>query len=381
MNSDTKHKARVPSHPPRTKRVKIRVERVGEEHRELLLNFHRREWDGGAGATERQPNVSIPQWLCLRGDEPIGYLGTLPARFRLAGRDIDGHWFKGLWVTQAYRAGPVGHLLVERGVQDLGFVGAHVVAAPARRLMESVGLRPRCTLVDYVRLLRVGKVLKSADLSITGLPAGVQKAIGLVRHTPLPQLAGAFGLGAWSAVATLADQSAAGLTSKTGWSALSTHFDELWIRLEDQVRVSVVRNAARLRDRYSSHPGYELVSVWRGEILEGWAVLRQPNPSADPRFASLRVALISDVFFPIQNPGAGIAAIGAAETLARSWGCDAVVCSGNHSSLGTVLSRRGYLPASRKVQVLTSGGTDDEEQQGAGEIWVTRGDARSDASF
>ena len=148
---------------PRSGRKRVTVERVGPRHRELVTEFFRREWGGdrplAEGAERRTPDPSVPQWVCLRGDEAIGYLGTIPTTLYMAGAPVAAHWLKGFWVTEQYRGGPVGHLLVEQALEELGVVGSQVVAPAARRVLEALGLTLRCRLFDRVLPLRAGRIV------------------------------------------------------------------------------------------------------------------------------------------------------------------------------------------------------------------------------
>jgi hypothetical protein len=180
---------------------------------------------------------------------------------------------------------------------------------------------------------------------------------------------------------TMADLRSRSFTARAGWDVPPVAIDDLWARLCDQVRTSQERDARYVLGRYSTEGVYDFTSTWREGTLMGWAVVRWPGQGGDPRLSGLKVALISDLLFPIADPFVGAATLRGAERVARQLGADALVCSGSHPELERLLARRGYVALPGTVQVHAR---DAEHHRFGGErhdLWITRGDARSDEAF
>jgi len=369
---------------------------VGPEHAEGLRVFFAREWGSGTSDSSEGPaeeklqggdtdlDCSIPQWVCLRNDEAIGYLGTIPLMLRVGGKRTEATWLKGFWVTEQYRSGPVGPMLLEKAVSELDLIGSQVVAPAARRVQESQGFTHRCTLFNRVLLTRAHRVLGRIDLEQVGagtMPAPVRAAVKGLQAVGLMTVAGGVaGLGI-RGLGLVTGASSRNYRLHEGWDVDSRALDDLWERLRDQVHTTPSRNAASLFERYAEGEMHTLLSVWSADTLEGWAVLRRPGQSTDPRLSGLRIASLADVFYPIANPRVGAAAVRAAEAAARQHAADAVLCSGSHPALETLVARRGYLPFPGNVQIMARDGESHAFAKKSADMWVTRGDARSDEGF
>jgi GNAT superfamily N-acetyltransferase len=350
----------------------------------MLLDFFRKEWGSGSDSDAGEVDLSVPQWVCVRGGEAIGYLGTIPSSFRVNGEQVHASWLKGFWVTERYRSGPIGPMLLEKALSELDLVGSQVVAPAARRVLESQGVTHRCTLFNRVLLLRAHRVAGRIDLGGIGLraaPAPMLAGIRTLQKLGVMTVLGAIAGGGIRLVGATASLGSGGFSVREGWSLDARVVDDLWKRLRDQVSTSPDRSYRSLVQRYGAGDVHDLLSIWTGEKLEGWVVVRRPGRSVDPRLSGLRVASIADVYFPIDRPVVGVRAVRAAEHLARGHGADALLCSGSHPVLERVLARRGYVGLPRTVAVLARDGVRHAFANGGEHMWVTRGDARSDESL
>lgn len=382
-----------PSRAGRKPRARIAVERLGPEHAEPIQDFFAREWGGdGAGSDgsgevdPREPalDFSTPQWICLRNGEAIGYLGTIPVVFRVGGERLSATWLKGFWVTEKYRSGPVGPMLLKQAVSELDLIGSQVVAPAARRVQESEGFTHRCTLFNRVLLVRAHRVLGRVDLQqvVPGsVPAPLRTVAKVLQTIGVMSIAGGVAGLCIRGLGRIADAGSRAYTVRGGWDIDDHALDDLWARLRDQVHTTPDRAAESLRDRYEGDGKHDLYSVWSGDTLEGWSVLRRPAASTDPRLSGLRVASIADVFYPIGEPRVGSAARRAAEDGARRHGADAVLCSGSHPALQRLVAHRGYLTFPANVLIMARDGVAHAFATGGENMWVTRGDARSDEGF
>jgi GNAT superfamily N-acetyltransferase len=360
------------------------VERVTARHKAAVVAFFRREWGGADSPGHPHFDPGVPQWVCLRGDHAIGYLGSIPARFRLRGSTVDGHWLKGFWVQPEYRSGPVGFMLLKKAVSELGVIGVSTVALPARRLFEALGVPDRCPLFNRLLLLRTQRVLGTLDPARSGISAAPAWTYPVVRGLQKTRLM--LGIAAVAAVALRAyrlpsDVSARGFTIRCGWDVADHQLDGLWARLQDQVQATPVRDAPAITSRYRDDGAYDLVTVWSGSTLEGWSIVRQPNEVPDPRLSGLRVASLSDALYPLIRPAVGAAVVRGAESSARVHRADALLCSASHPAFERVLSRRGYAPLPANVHFMARDSAEYTFGTLPDEIWVTRGDAYSDETF
>lgn len=361
------------------------MERVGSEHEAALTTFFVREWGGSSTDGPSQHvgfDASIPQWVCLRNDEAIGYLGTIPVDLRLAGRPIEASWLKGFWVSEPYRSGPIGPMLLERAVSELDVVGSQIVDPAARRVLESHGFTHRCTLFNRVLLLHPRRVLSRIDLDRIGLglPAVIRLLVKSLQKAGIMGLLGGLGSIGLAAPRLIDDGRARGLSVRYGWDVSPSDMDALWEELRDQVHTTPDRSAASITERYPA-ASHDLATIWSGNRLRGWVVIRRPGPQGDLRLSGVRVASVADIFFPVDEDSVGRKALHAAERLGRSNGGDALLCSGSHPALDRRTAARGYLTVPGTVLIMARDGRDHSFATGAENIWVTRGDARSDETF
>lgn len=374
------------------------VGRVRDEHNGQLAAFLLAAWGQQSSEADVaewrarearsnpiEPGVEPPKWVFTRGDEIIGYLGTIPVSFVIEGTEAPGHWLKGFWVLPQYRGGPVGFAILQQAMGELGVVGSTLVAEPARRLMEAEGMLDLGVLYNRVRILRAARLLKELDVAGLGL-GGVSKvaSVGLevVRRTRTSPLVGAAMDGAVRLRATARGRPPSGLVQTFGWESISREqLDGAWRGFAKTVRATSVRDGAFVQWRYSTWGSYEVAGVWQGGALRAWSIVRRPGRQSEGRLKGLSVATLSDVLYPADEPALGLAAVAAAERLARDMGADALLCSGTHAALERVLARRGFLSAPPNLHLLVRDPHGRASAVDLTDWWLTRGDGQADESL
>ena len=380
----------------RTKRARAGgVSTIEDRHNAAVAAFLRAAWgeESSAGsvaewrAREARANpvergVEPPKWIFTKGEEVIGYLGTMPARFVVEERETSAHWLKGFWVLREYRSGPVGFAILDRAMADLGMAASTLVAEPARKLMEARGMSDLGLLFNRLRVLRPGRLLGGLDvagLDMAGLSPIVTGGLRLLQHTRTTGLAG-LGLSSATVLATaLRGRPSSRVRCTYGWSSVTREdLDLAWEAFRPTIRAASSRAGSMIDWRYRQWDTYDVAAAWDGDVLRGWAIVRRPHADTEGRLKGLWVASLSDILFPLDRPDVGLTVLAAAERLAIRMGADALLCSGTHASLDRVLARRGFVRIPANLHFLVR----DPEQKAASiplrEWWLTRGDGRSD---
>lgn len=344
------------------------------------------EWrERDARSNPVEPGTEPPKWVFTRGDEIIGYLGSIPVRFVVDGREASGHWFKGFWVLPQYRSGPVGFAILQHALGELRMAASTLVAEPARRLMEAEGMSDLGTFYNRVRVLRTARLLRELDvgsLGLRGVSTLAATALEVLRRTRTTRVVGAALDGAVGLLVTARGRPRRDVTQARGWESIDQeHFDGAWQAFSKTVRATSVRDGAYLRWRYGTSERYEVVGVREEGALRAWAVVRRPSRHAEGRLKGLSVASLSDVLFPANEPHLGLAAVAGAERLAREIGADALLCSGTHPALERVLAKRGFLAAPPNLHFLVHDPDGHASATSVGDWWLTRGDGQADESL
>jgi hypothetical protein len=158
--------------------------------------------------------------------------------------------------------------------------------------------------------------------------------------------------------------------------------NNLWQRTRATLAASSVRDARYLSWRYDRDPVYERLALYDSRRMAAAAVVRRPRETGDPRLGGIKVATLSEVIFPVDEPASGEAAIAAAEQTARRMGADAMLCGASHPALAAILKKRGYLRPSGNLHfMLRDPGRVHELPASLGAWWLTRGDALTDQMF
>lgn len=374
------------------------VSSLEDRHNEQVAVFFGKAWGQQSSAAdvaewrERDartnpvtPGAEPPKWVFVKGDEVIGYLSSIPTRFVVDETERIGHWLKGFWVLEEYRGGPVGFAILQRAMTDLGVAASTLVAEPARRLMEAEGMTDLGLFFNRLKVLRCGRLLRKLDverLDLEGLSGTVARGVRVLQVTRTAGLAGACVSAATWAASTIRGTPPRGLRVTRGWDSVSDRdLDEAWSGFAGTVRAGSVRDASLVRWRYDVGDYYDLVGVWTGQTLRAWAIVRKPSVDKDGRLKGISVASLSDVLFPADQPGLGLAAVAAAEDVARGMGADALLCSGTHGALDAALGRRGFVPLPGNLHILLRDPDTDPTEVPLTEWWLTRGDGRADESF
>ncbi|MGH7625893.1 MAG: hypothetical protein ACREOJ_11350, partial [Gemmatimonadaceae bacterium] len=335
------------------------------------------------------PGVAPPAVAFMRGDEILGYLGTIPVNFWNGETEIPSHWLKGFMVLPEYQNGPVGAAVLKELLKHVELSGIMTVAVPARRLFSSVGYADCGVLPNYISTIRPARIARNLDVAALGLglPSWLQRGTVLSQRMGVATLAGLLmgvGIAAWRFVRDGASELDVDIG---GALPAADALDGLWLRSRATLRSAAVRNGAFLNWRYAPAAGstYEAVAVRErgaGKRLVAIALVRRPNEVTDPRLKGIKVATLSDILFPTDQPAAGVAAISGAERIARRMGADALVCAASHPVLGAALRQRAAfrIPGNVHLMIRNIDGTPllptDRESW-----WATRGDASSDEVF
>lgn len=383
--------------PPSRRRPSVHVGPPEDRHNAALARFIQASWgqvsdaqsvadwrEREARENQAEPGTEPPKWVFTRGDEVLGFLGTVPEQFHVSGGTFVAYWLRGFQVDPAYRSGPVGFELVKTAVQTIGATAVSTVAPEARRLFAAHGLAPCGVLFNRLRPLNSGKILRQLNSpeARERLPAPVRLAGKVLQNASATRPAGSVVDGLLAAGSAIRGRCPRGVRVTLGWDALiDESLDRLWEEVRTEIPAATVRDARWVRWRYARSEVYSALGVWRGARLLGWAVVRAPSPQAVGRLGGLAVASLSDLLFPPQDTDAGLAVVAAAEDEARRLGADALLCSGSHPALERVLKRRSFLSFPGDVHFMARSSGDRDFPDHLHDWWLTRGDAQSDGAL
>ena len=383
-------------------RPSVQVTRVTDAEADSVAEFMRRVWGStvtgerirrslreGARTNPAVIGEPIPSVVYRRDDEALGYLGSIPVRFWNGRSEVAAHWLKGFMVLPEHQSGPVGFGLLREMLRHVDVAGTMTVAQPARRLFQAVGFADCGALPNYIAVLRGGRVAQSVDVGALGsaVPSVVRRAIIGAQGTGLASVGGAcaaFARRSWNA---LRGASATTSVDLSGELPSPDSLDRLWLRARQRIAACAVRDGRYFHWRYNARRGgtYEVAAVReRGTRarLVGLAVVRRSGDSADPRLRGLRLATLADVLFDPRDERAGMAALKAAERLARRMGADALLCTTAQPTITRLLTRRFYLKTSGGVHMMVREPRAERRLSTRVEDWwLMRGDANSDDAF
>jgi len=335
-----------------------------------------------AAANPVVPGEDVPTFLLLQGGRALGHVTTIPTRLSNASGERPAHWLKGLMVVPEHRNGPVGMLVLKEAVRQLAATPlmAMVVQPAPRRLFQALGFVDLGPIPNFIKVLRGDRVLSRVDLDALALPGGsivrVAQRVGLAH---VAGLAANIVLGLWSAVGGRGDR---GLAVTTAPDLDRAAGDALWTRAREQLAAAPARDGRLLAWRYgATAAAYRIASLRsRGGGLEGLAVVREPREQSDPRLRGLRIATFSDLLFPPDRADVGLAAMVAAERIARDHDADALLCTASHHTLRPMLRRRAFLPVGGNVHFMIRDPA-PQPPRPLPEWWLTRGDSSADEVF
>jgi hypothetical protein len=383
----------------RTVRPVVEVVRASDRHIACLAEFYRQVWDpastpervrrartAAAGANPVAPGEEPPTFLFLSDGRVLGHVTTIPERIWSGNAERGVHWMKGLMVLPEFRKGPIGFSVLKEAVRQLGCTLAIAVQPDACRLFEALGFASVGTMSNHLRVLNPGRLLTiDADaVRLPGVPPFVRRAMRLVRRRPLASVVGAGSAAMMRALTLVAGVRALGLRVCPGDRDVHRgELNSLWHAARKSMAAATVRDAEYVHRRYGGDGApYGFVTVRERSALVGLAVVRRPGSAGDPRLGGLRVATLSDMLLPVDRTDVAAAALAGAETLARSFEADAVVCSASHPRLRALLPLHAYVPLPGTLRLLT------RDPKGAcglppalSQWWLTRGDGDADETF
>jgi GNAT superfamily N-acetyltransferase len=378
------------------------VTRVTDNEADSVAEFMRRVWGStvtgerirrslreGARTNPAVTGEPIPSVVYRRDDEALGYLGSIPVRFWNGRSEVAAHWLKGFMVLPEHQNGPVGFGLLREMLRHVDVAGTMTVAQPARRLFKAVGFTDCGALPNYIAVLRGGRVAQCVDVGVLGdaVPSVVRRGVVLARKTGVASVGGACAAIArrsWNALRALSITTSVDLS---GSLPSQDAIDRLWLRVRQRVAAGTTRDGRYFHWRYDARRGgaYEVATVReRGARarLVGLAVVRRSGDSPDPRLSGLRLATLADILFDPRDERAGIAALKAAERLARRMGADALLCTTAHPAITRLLARRVYVKTTGGVHMMVREPRAERRLSTRVEDWwLMRGDANSDDAF
>jgi GNAT superfamily N-acetyltransferase len=348
----------------------------------------RRNRAAAAEANPAAPGRVPPAFLFMAEGRPVGHLGTIPVRLRLAGTESPAHWLKGLMVLPERQNGPVGFFLLREATRECATAMALVVELAARRLYTAHGFADLGALPNGMKLLAPAHVLERLDLAAIGLPLPpwVVRLAGVARWPPMAAAGGALlaaATGLWTAVR------GGGIGSRGGEGVAElpsrADLDRLWDRIRDAIPAAVVRDGAYLERRYGGRRARDYLAVPvfdASRALAALAIVRRPRASGDRRLNGIRVAVLADLLYSPAVPALGLAALAGAEKAARAAGADALLATATDERVRALLRRRAYLDLPGNVHFMArvpdAGG---DALPRLGEWWLTRGDSEADEVF
>ncbi len=386
-----------------TGKEKLQVVLAGPEHVAALAEFYRETWspeataEGVAAARSRtaaqnpvEPGIPYPTWVALLGSRIVGHCGSLPFVLWNGHESRPAYVSKGLSVLPEFRKGPIGYSVLNALARGLDRSGAFVVDLPARRLFVALGYVDYGPLPNFVLPLRMGRFLQRLDVAGLGSIAASplrRMAVRTIQRTGAARPIG------WITGGVLRGIGALGSIGSGRFEArivdvrpTEAELDALWARVRAGLAATPDKSGRLLLQRYG--PGgpmrdrlayaHTLVSDGAGPI--GWAAVRRPSGTGDPRLNGIAVAVLSDIVFPADQAKAGLATIAAAERLARRMGADAVLATPSHGVFAPLLRRRAWvrLPGNVHFFMRDPGGEWPSELS---RWWLHRGDGHSDDVF
>ncbi len=379
--------------PAARPRPPLRIVSVRDEDTPALASFFRRTWD--PDATEERvakaraaarlndicPGLPYPTFAAFAGDEIVGYLSSLPARFWLGGAIIRGWWAKGLMILPEFRNGPLGALLVRQQAKELPVLGSLAVNPPALRLFAASGLTEAAALFNRLLLLRPGNVVRRIDPEALNLSGSARGRVIEAATSPVFRPLAAAGADAAGAFFRLRHRiGARGAVGVVG-TDLPPGVDRLWERLRREIVAGMVRDRFHFSERYgdpTSEP-YLYVSIGEGSALAGLGVVRAPRVAGDPRLNGIKVAVLSEAVFAPSDQGSARALIALAATAAVDAGADALLVSGTHRALAAAARGLGSVGVPPNVRFLVR--VPGAALPSGPEWGLTRGDGDADSTF
>jgi hypothetical protein len=377
----------------------LRARRLDEKDADAIAEFMRsagwdanatpdgvREWLRNVAAQNPfEPGAAPPLVGVFIGTLLVACLTSIPTRFWNGREFAAAHWLKGFWVLEQHRDGLIGYLLLKEMLKHVGVAASMPAALAPRRLSVALGMLDLGTVRNYIKPLRVARMLRKLDsrlLELNGVPKSASIALKIAKIPPVAYTVEALitlGLAAARLPSILAVRA---LTTELGERLPSEGvLDSLWDRARAAGSCCASRSGAYLKWRYEHgmKGRYCFASCWRQAELVGLAVLQHPERLDDPRLAGLMIGSVVDLVLDPRCPGALSSVLGAARRWARSLDYDALLLTASHLALRGAVLRDGYVPMAGNIHLMLR---DPGGKHGLSphlDAWmVTRGDAWSD---
>ncbi len=385
-------------------RNKVEVVEFEPSYASALASFISQVWDPKATAesvldsrrasAESNPSCShgrIPTILFLLNGEVVGHIMATPERMSFSGGVRETHWMTGFHVLPRHRSGPVGFMVAKELARVAPGTLTFTVESAPLRIFRALGYRYLGVVPNYVKLLRPAVMLQRIDLHRLGM-AGTRgwraRALAAARASRLDTVAATLlhlGINTWVRVVAPRAAAAEYVVHTEPWAGVEYgRYDRLWERVTRELAVSPVRDAARLKWRFTNRGSdYVMIEARERNDAVGYCILKRPRAKVDPRLGDVRIAAIADLLFPPERLDLGCGLLAAAEgVVAQHDIADALLASTPHAAIRRVVRRSGYLkvPGNLKLVVHpsvlpSSGGVRLENW------WLARGDCSADETF
>jgi Acetyltransferase (GNAT) domain len=273
----------------------------------------------------------------------VGFLGQVPLRARIAGRDILATQGVDVAILEEYRRLDAFLTLIQGCAGNLEAAGVGLTYGTA----NTDASIPLSTLLGQHTVSAIPLLVR--PLGAGSLPAS-QEGFALLAHLLTACLDGA----AW--VTTALPSRHAHTLRLTPVERFDDRFDSLWARIRDDYPIMLVRNAATLNWRYVDIPGrmYERLAIENARTgeCEGYIVLGMTHRDHRVR------GRICDLVTPRQaSPHMARMLIAAAVTWFRNNGADlADVWMLPHTHLRLPLFQQGFIPRRTRRGALQASG-------------------------
>lgn len=382
-----------------TKKPSIEVTLVTDEIAGAVAEFFRAVWDPNASAEKVRrgraqanqnnpffPGQDFPTTVFLSDGHVLGYCGSIPVMVWSGGAEQRAEWIKGLMVLPEHRKGPIGFSLVKELLRHLERPLSLVVGEAPRRLFTAFGMVDLGLVPNYLRPLHTGTLLKRLDLESLGVSgAGSWKArvVKLAQRMRLASVLGACADGAIRLKVTFHTANLRSLKIETsGPLPDRTELDTLWGSVRTQITAASIRDGRYLLWRYGDASVYATVIVRCQQKLLGFAAVRRPRAEGDARLKGIHIAVLSDLLFPPDRPDVASALFTGAETVAKVYGADALLCSASHSAVTRLLPSHGFFSVPANIHfMLANKSGQNAFPSDLSSWWITRGDSNADEVF
>jgi hypothetical protein len=376
-------------------RSRLEITPARDEHAAALATFYATVWNAESSAEDVlrarvaaaehnpvEPGATPPIFLAVQDGRVLGHVACTPIWMWNGQTTYGAYWIRDLVVLPEYRNGPIGFGVLKAAAASLERSAVLTIVPASLRLFGALGYEDLGAVPHFLRVVTPGRLLARLELGrldLEDLPSWMPPALRVARWTGLSFLLGGMGGLLVRAAAAAVRLPAFGLRERAAWPPdASVYLDRLWETVRGSLGPCVVRDGAYLLDRYGppgAREGLQWVGVWRGDQLQGVAVVGSPRDDEDGRLPGARVVTIEDILVDPGGP-ACLSLLGAVERRARHLQADVVVARMSASALRRPLKLQGYLPVPGNVHFFIR----DVSSSGPhlhgplGSWWLARGD-------